>query len=226
MNDMKEYEPTEKGNEKDTEEPVDSMNGASSDLAGLDNKAGGPDKIDEPGESTDKGDEALTTEELQRLLAEKEEELAQKHDRLLRAQADYENYKKRMAREKQDLLKFGNERLMKDLLPVLDNFERSLMHARNAQSTSGIVDGIELIHKELLNTLTKFGLREISSRGEKFDPAMHEATAQLPTGEHEEGTVIEEFQKGYFVHDRLLRPAMVAVAGPSSDSEGEEGNQG
>ena len=170
----------------------------------------------------DQDDFTLTREVLQQMLKNKEEEIENTLDRLLRAQAEYENYKKRMAREKEDLIKFGNERLMKKLLPVLDNFERSLSHAQEANTLDGIIEGIELIRKELLRTLSMFGLREITSKGEKFDPLMHEATARVPANDHPDGTVDEEFQKGYFMHDRLLRPSMVAVATAPSESGDEE----
>jgi molecular chaperone GrpE len=151
-------------------------------------------------------------DELQRLLVEKEEELKQKHDSLLRSQAELENYKKRVAREKADLLKFGNESLVRELLPVIDNLERSLAHARDVKSIDTIIDGIDLIKKDFLVKMEKFGLRVIAAEGEKFDPLKHEAASQVETSEHPEDTIIEELQKGYFIHDRLLRPAMVIVA--------------
>ena len=117
-----------------------------------------------------------------------------------------------MARERADFLKFGNESLIKELLPVLDNLELSLEHARNATNANAITEGIELVKKEFLRKLEKFGLSAISARGEKFDPNRHEAAVQIETAEHPEDTVIDEFQKGYFIHDRLLRPARVSVA--------------
>ena len=154
----------------------------------------------------------LSREHLERLLKEKEEELQKEHDRLLRALAEYENYKKRMAREKADFLKFGNESLINEILPVLDNLELSLEHARTANNSEAIIEGIELVKKEFLRKLEKFGLGVISALGEKFDPTRHEAAAQLETSEHPENTVVKEFQKGYFIHNRLLRPAKVGVA--------------
>ena len=154
------------------------------------------------------------SEDLAKLLKEKEEELQKEHERLLRTLAEHENYKKRMARERANFLKFGNESLIRELLPVLDNLELSLEHARNATNADAITEGIELVKKEFLRKLEKFGLSAISARGEKFDPNKHEATAQIETAEHPEDTVVDEFQKGYFIHDRLLRPAKVSVAKP------------
>jgi molecular chaperone GrpE len=163
-------------------------------------------------------------EDLAKLLEEKEEELRQKHDLLLRTQADYENYKKRMARERSNLLRFGNETLVKELLPVIDNLERSLEHARNAKTIDNIIEGIEMIQKEFLEKLEKFGLKVISAQGEKFDPTRHEATSQVETSEYPENTIINELQKGYFIHDRLLRPAMVIVARSPNSPESEPPN--
>jgi len=156
--------------------------------------------------------EETKNEDLASLLKVKEEELQKEHDRLLRTLAEHENYKKRMARERADFLKFGNEALIKELLPVLDNLELSLEHARNATNAHAITEGIELVRKEFLRKLEKFGLSAVSARGEKFDPNRHEAAAQIETTEHPEDTVVDEFQKGYFIHDRLIRPARVSVA--------------
>lgn len=215
MNDEKKHHDAKQGH-RDDEGLVDAAQ-PEAETATLDRESGSA----EPGESEPdtgrkNGREETCQEQpedlLTRLLQEKEAEVQEKHDRWLRAQAEYENYRKRAAREKADLLKFGNERLMKELLPILDNFERSLEHAQNAQNVESIMQGIELIHKALLTTLEKFGLQEISAKGEKFDPGKHEATARFETAEYPEGTVVEQFQKGYYVHDRLLRPAMVAVA--------------
>ena len=167
----------------------------------------------EPSEAeTTETPSAAQPEDWPRLLKEKEEELHKEHDRLLRAVAEHENYKKRVAREKADSLKFSNESLIRELLPVLDNLELSLEHARNSTSTDAIIDGVELIKKEFLRKLEKFGLTAISAQGEKFDPTKHEATAQVETSQQPENTVVHELQKGYFIHDRLLRPARVTVA--------------
>lgn len=159
-----------------------------------------------------KGKQGINPKNLKKLLKEKEEGLKQKHDQLLRAQAEFENFKKRMVRERADLLKFGNESLMKELLPVIDDLERSLKHMRGASQTDTIVDSIKMIRKELLKKLEKFGLKQITAQGEMFDPFKHEAVAQVETPEYSENTIVKELQKGYFLHDRLLRPAIVKVA--------------
>ena len=178
------------------------------------NKEGKTGTISKNSEVVNKEEPEIKKEGLKRLLEEKEEKLRQEHDRLLRTQAEYENYKKRMARERANLLKFGNESLIKELLPIIDNLERSLEHANNAETIDTIIDGIEMIKKEFLKKLEKFGLKTISAKGEKFDPLKHEAKSQIETSEYPEGTIAEELQKGYFIYDRLLRPAMVVVAKP------------
>ena len=164
-------------------------------------------------------------EDLKKSLEEREEELRQKHDSLLRNQADFENFKKRTAREKADLLKFGNEALMRELLPVIDNFERSLAHAQDAPSIDDIISGIDLIKKDLMQKLEKFGLKAISAQGEPFDPLKHEATLQIETPDHIENTIVDELQKGYCIHDRLLRPAMVTVAKAPSTPQSSDSDE-
>jgi len=156
-----------------------------------------------------------TKKDLEQQIAEKDEELRQTHDRLLRTQADYENYKKRVAREKTELLKFGNESLIKELLPVIDNLDISLEHARsegNSDNTDNIIEGIKMIRNAFLKKLEKVGLREIPAQGKNFDPTKHEATTLVTTSEYPENTVVEELQKGYFIYERLLRPTKVSVA--------------
>ena len=149
-------------------------------------------------------------------LRRREDELRQLHDRLLRNQADFENYKKRMAREKASLLKFGNESLMREILPVIDNLERFLEHAGTAKTIERMIEGIEIIRKELLRKLETFGLTMIAAQGKQFDPDKHESVAQVETPDHPEDTVVKELQKGYFIYERLLRPAKVIVAKAST----------
>ena len=190
---------------KSSEQPIDSEKVKENGEGSINSTKESPEVDQEEKEKEKK-------EELEKLLEKKEEELKEKHDQLLRALAEYENYKKRMIREKADLLKFGNESLIKELLPVIDSLELSLEHARNTRNIDSIVEGIEMIKKEFLKKLERFGLKAISAKGERFDPTKHEATSQVETSECPENTVVEELQKGYLIHDRLLRPAMVTVA--------------
>lgn len=134
------------------------------------------------------------------------------YDRLLRAAADLENYKKRAERERADLLKFGQEELMGELLVVIDNFERASASAGGSPAAKGIVDGVALIRKQLLGILAKFGLSPIEAVGKPFNPEFHEAVAQVETDAQPEGTVVGERLKGYTLNGRLLRPSVVTVA--------------
>jgi len=141
------------------------------------------------------------------------------YDRLLRTAADLENYKKRAERERSDLLKFGQEELMGELIVVLDNFGRALDSAGNSAAAKGMADGVSLIRKQLLTVLGKFGLRPIEAVGQKFNPELHEAVAQVETDGQPEGTVVGEQLRGYTLNGRLLRPAVVTVAAPPKSAD-------
>lgn len=156
-------------------------------------------------------EETLTVDELQKRLDEKNKEYEELYDRFLRATADFENFKKRAEREKLDHIKFANEDLVRELLPVVDNLERALTSSESSKDTESIRKGIEIIMEQVLKTLKKFGLVSYASLGEKFDPTRHEAVEQVESTEHEASTIILEFQKGYFLNGRLLRPALVTV---------------
>jgi molecular chaperone GrpE len=153
-------------------------------------------------------------EELKKKLEEKEKEAKENYDRLLRTAADFENYKKRTAREKEDWTKFANEDLIRAILPFIDNLERAVNHAQKIADTGVLVEGVRLTLQQLLQTLNKFGLSSFESVGKPFDPAMHEAMLVVETDKHEPNQVVEEFQKGYLLNDRLLRPATVSVSKP------------
>ncbi len=150
--------------------------------------------------------------ELKKMLEEKEKEFKEHHDRLLRLAADFENYKKRAAKEKEDWAKFANEDLIRAILPFIDNLERALLHAQKMTDTGVLIEGVRLTIQQLLQTLNKFGLSSFQSVGKPFDPAMHEAMLVVETDKQEPNQVVEEFQKGYFLNDRLLRPATVSVS--------------
>jgi molecular chaperone GrpE len=153
-------------------------------------------------------------EELKKKLEEKEKEAKESYDRLLRTAADFENYKKRATREKEDWTKFANEDLIRAILPFVDNLERAVNHAQKVADTGVLVEGVRLTIQQLLQTLNKFGLSSFESVGKPFDPAMHEAMLVVETDKHEPNQVVEEFQKGYLLNDRLLRPATVSVSKP------------
>ncbi|HEY1373054.1 MAG TPA: nucleotide exchange factor GrpE [Candidatus Binatia bacterium] len=158
------------------------------------------------------GDDSDDLENLRQQLEAKEADLKEIQDRLLRQAADLENYKKRSAREKADSIRYANESLVKDLLPVLDNLERALSHAQGGGNGKPLVEGIEMVVKNFLDALARHGVNPVSAVGERFDPAKHEAVAQVESAGHEPNEIVDEYRKGYYLLDRLLRPAQVAVA--------------
>ena len=155
--------------------------------------------------------EELSPEKLQAQLEEKTREASECFDNWLRLRAEFENFKKRMQKEKGDLVKFGNESLLKALLPVLDNLARAIDHGRNANENSPLLEGVEMTFKEFLNTLDRFGVKPVPAMGEVFDPEKHEALSQEES-DQEANQIIAVVQNGYFYQDRLLRPAKVIVS--------------
>lgn len=140
------------------------------------------------------------------------------HDRLLRAAADLENFKKRAAREREDVQRFGNERVLKDLLPVLDDLDRALAAAPEGDP---LAKGVQLVKAGFEQALARHGVKGFSAMGQPFDPALHEALVQVPTAEAAPGTVVLEHARGFTLNDRLIRPAMVGVStAPPSGDEG------
>lgn len=167
--------------------------------------------------SADKMTIELLSQELQDLKGLHEEklaEIAEKDDVHLRLQAEFENFRRRSLKEKQESLKFGHQNLVKDLLSAVDDLERALEHgARNAGAdVKGILDGVELVYREILGTLAKHAVQEIQAEGAVFDPAVHEAMGQIPNGSVPPNTVLQVLQKGYQIHDRMIRPARVIVS--------------
>ena len=134
------------------------------------------------------------------------------NNQYLRLAADFENYRKRQAQEREALLKYGAEECMKKVLEVVDNFDRALTMVDKIDDLDKMKETFQVLNKQLMDSLTKLGLEQIKSVGEQFDPNIHEAVIQTPTDEHPEDTVINELQKGYKLGEKVLRPAMVAVA--------------
>ncbi len=167
-------------------------------------------------EKTGEKKEPPSLEKLQAQLEEKTREASEYLDKWLRVRAELENFKKRMQKEKADLLKFGNESLLRALLPVLDNLNRAIEHGKNANENSPLLDGVEMVQKELLAILERFGVKPVQAIGEVFDPEKHEAISQEES-ELEPNRVISAVQSGYFYHDRLLRPARVIVSKGKAD---------
>jgi molecular chaperone GrpE len=156
---------------------------------------------------------ALEQEQLTRALEQKTREAAEANDKFLRTYADFDNYRKRMQRDLADFRKYANEQLVLELLTVVDSLGLALKHSVEAEETSqGLQQGIELVHKQLRDTLEKFGVKQFAAAGEPFDPAKHDAMMQVPTDEVPENTVVQVFQEGYVYHDRVLRHAKVSVS--------------
>jgi molecular chaperone GrpE len=139
---------------------------------------------------------------------------AENWERLVRCTADFENYKKRAARERQEAIKYANEAVMQKLLPVLDNFEAALaaVQSGGTENAQSLLTGVTMIQQQLRSALTEAGLEELEVHGKPFDPNFHEAVSQAETEEHPDGHVMQQLRKGYRLRDRLLRPATVIVA--------------
>ena len=135
-------------------------------------------------------------------------------DRLLRTTADFENFKKRAAREKQDAIKFANETLLQKLIPVLDNLDMALAagQANSPETAKSLQTGVNMVFQQLKSALAESGLEEVDAAGKVFDPNLHEAVSQKETAEVPEGQVVQQLRKGYKLRERLLRPASVVVA--------------
>ena len=170
-----------------------------------------------------------TTVSLEDALAAKTQEVERLQDRLLRLQAEFENYKKRMAREKAEYLKFAHEGLILDFLPVLDNLERAVGAARAEVGSTPLLEGLDMIGRLFRSVLEKAGVKPMETVGQPFDPAYHQAVAQVETSHGDANLVVEEIQKGYLIEGRVLRPAMVkvsrAVSSEPGDGSGGEGTQ-
>jgi molecular chaperone GrpE len=147
---------------------------------------------------------------LETTLESAREEARQNQDRWMRERADLENIKRRATREKAEIAKFATEGVLRDLLPVVDNLERAVSHAEGEEGP--LLSGVKLVLKSLQDVLERHGVTRVKARGARFDPAEHEAMAQVESAVHEPNDVVDEHQAGYRLHNRLLRPAMVTVA--------------
>ncbi len=141
-----------------------------------------------------------------------EQEKNELSDRLLRTMAEFDNYRKRVTREKEGLVKYGIERISLEILPVVDNFERALEQSQQATDVDPVIDGLKMILKQLVTALEKFEIKPFNSIGEQFSPEIHEAMAQQEHPDHADNTVIEQLQKGYMLGKKMLRPARVIVS--------------
>ena len=184
-----------------------------------------------PDHTIDSGGELVDSpSEIQDELAElrdrfqaKEKESEENYERYLRQVAEVENFKKRVTREKEDAIRYANENLIRDILPVIDNLERAIAHASGGGNGKPLVEGVEMVLRGLLDVFGKHGVVQVPAVGTVFDPGKHEAMAQVESSEHEPNTIIDEHHKGYFFRDRLLRPALVTVAKAPQDKDLKNG---
>jgi len=165
------------------------------------------------GESGADASAAESADERDARIAELEGMLEEYKNRLLRSQADFDNFRRRTQREKEELVKFASAELIIRLLPVLDNFERAIAAAKSSGDFEALAKGVDMIHRQLLQVLEQEGLKPMETVGQPFNPEFHEAVMRVESGEYEEGTVVEELQRGYMLKDRVIRPAMVKVSG-------------
>lgn len=150
------------------------------------------------------------------------------YQKYIRLAADFENYKKRLAKEKADVVAYGNEELIKALLNVIDNLERALDHADEEKDPKALIEGVKLVHKQFLSCLEKFGVKFVEATpGQEFDPRMHQAIERVETPDFTPGLIISEMLRGYTLKERLLRPALVVVSrGQSGAGESEQNRSG
>jgi molecular chaperone GrpE len=173
----------------------------------------------EPGAETAPSADA---DKLNALIQEKDKEIAELKDKYLRVLADSENARKRIRQQSEESVRIQKEALIRDLLPVIDNLERAVGAARDGGNGKSIVEGVEMVLRSMYDLLRNHGVTQISALGQQFDPSRHEAVGQIESSAHPHNTVVEEFNRGYQIGERTLRPARVTVA-KSTQADGDGG---
>lgn len=172
------------------------------------------------------GPEVVTEEDetvrLRNELTQAQRDLKGSQEQYLRTMADMDNLRKRTQRDKEELAKFANESLLRDILPVIDNLERAVEHAEQAESNDGLFEGVQMTLNQFSQLLDKFGVEPVDAIGQPFDPAYHQAMGQMESEEHPVNAVVQQMQKGYQLNKRLLRPAFVMLAKAPKIEEIEE----
>jgi molecular chaperone GrpE len=158
-------------------------------------------------------------EKLKKEIDAKDKEVKENYDKFLRLNAEFDNFKKRIQREKADSFKYASEKLIREMIPVIDDLERALHATKNNDKVGDLSKGVEMIMNKIKNILGSAGAQQFNSLDQVFDPNKHEAISKIVTTEREHNTIIEELRKGYMFYDRLLRPAMVVVAENVSEKE-------
>jgi molecular chaperone GrpE len=217
------HEEQEAAAEQPKEQEVREEPQASSPAEDAADEAGsaGADRTDaesfaEPSSESGEGDAAEAgAQEQEAVLAEIEalrRQAEETHQRMLRVQADFDNFRRRTRQEKEEMAKYASLTLITQLLPVLDNFERAMAASRQSDDVEALAKGIEMVYRQLFQVLEQEGLKPIEAVGQPFNPEFHEAVMREDSGEHGEDTVIEELQKGYMLKDKVIRPSMVKVS--------------
>ncbi|WP_245850667.1 nucleotide exchange factor GrpE [Paenibacillus herberti] len=168
--------------------------------------------VQDASQSVDSEDQASENEEDPRY-AELVRQAEDNQQRFLRAQADFDNFRRRTQKEKEELGQYASSKLLTQLLPIVDNFERAMAAASGTGDSESLAKGVDMIFRQLQGVLEQEGLKAMDTVGQSFNPEFHQAVMSVESDEHEEGTVVEELQKGYTLKDKVLRPAMVKVSG-------------
>jgi len=150
--------------------------------------------------------------ELEENLKSSQEKANENNDKYVRLYAEFDNFRKRLNREKEEHARYAHEQVVKDLLPVMDDLDRALTHAQSSSEVPALIQGVEMVKKHMSSALEKYGLKSFDSLGQPFDPHVHEAVAHQESADYPPDVVINEYRKGYTLHDKLVRPAMVAVS--------------
>jgi molecular chaperone GrpE len=170
-------------------------------------------------DTTSAAEEASLVTELQLALTAKAEEVRSLNDKYLRLAAEFDNYKRLIQRDQRDQIRFGNEQLLKELLPVLDNLERAIKASQEGGDSNVLIQGVDLTLKQLTGVLSRFHVKPVETVGQLFNPATHQSVTSVASKKIPEQHVVEEFQRGYLLHDRILRAAMVSVSTGQADGE-------
>ena len=170
-------------------------------------------------DTTSAAEEASLVTELQLALTAKAEEVRSLNDKYLRLAAEFDNYKRLIQRDQRDQIRFGNEQLLKELLPVLDNLERAIKASQEGGDSNVLIQGVDLTLKQLTGVLSRFHVKPVETVGQLFNPATHQSVTSVSSKKIPEQHVVEEFQRGYLLHDRILRAAMVSVSTGQADGE-------
>ena len=163
-------------------------------------------------EGADREEENSTEESAEEEMARMQRELETADDMMLRLAAEMDNYKKRVIKERESLIKYAANSIIQELLLIMDNFERAIESADNSKDFNSFLEGVKMIYKQTYSVLENRGVSTIDAIGKTFDPNIHEAVMQVGSEEHPENIVVSELQKGYMLHDRVIRPSMVAVS--------------